>query len=106
MSAMLGAEVNFQNPPPSEPQWLALAQAVHTVQKAAKEDDTACGGGLRWQVFARRSLSPSHLPPSVIQLLSLFDMIRSDEFLLPCHLRHTSYAPLTLVASTQSEQRV
>lgn len=66
MSAMLAAEVNFQNPPPSEPQWLALAQAVHTVQKAGKEGDTSCGGGLRWQVSPSEFLHPLHpLHPSI-----------------------------------------
>ena len=32
MSAMLAAEVNFTNPAPDEPQWLALAQAVFNTQ--------------------------------------------------------------------------
>ncbi|KAF4625744.1 hypothetical protein G7Y89_g12421 [Cudoniella acicularis] len=49
MTAMLAAEYNFQNPPPTAPQWLALAQAVFNTQ--AVRPDTTCGGGLRWQVY-------------------------------------------------------
>ncbi|KAH8887318.1 mannan endo-1,6-alpha-mannosidase [Thozetella sp. PMI_491] len=49
MSAMLAAEVNYPNPPPTQPQWLALAQAVFNTQ-AARWEDTDCGGGLRWQI--------------------------------------------------------
>lgn len=51
MSAMLAAETGFQNPPPSEPQWLSLAQAVHNNQKGHLDEETVCGGGLRWQVI-------------------------------------------------------
>jgi mannan endo-1,6-alpha-mannosidase len=47
---MSAAESNFQNPPPKQPQWLALAQAVFNTQ-AGRWDNTTCGGGLRWQVF-------------------------------------------------------
>lgn len=50
MAAMSAAEVNFPNPPPDQPQWLALAQAVFNSQ-AARWDTQTCGGGLRWQVF-------------------------------------------------------
>lgn len=50
LAAMSAAETNFQNPPPDQPQWLALAQAVFNTQ-AARWDSTTCGGGLRWQVF-------------------------------------------------------
>jgi mannan endo-1,6-alpha-mannosidase len=50
LAAMSAAEVNFPNPPASQPQWLALAQAVFNTQ-AARWDDTSCGGGLRWQIF-------------------------------------------------------
>jgi len=49
MSAMLAAENRFQNPPPGQPQWLALAQAVFNTQ-AARWDTQFCAGGLRWQV--------------------------------------------------------
>ncbi|KAK2601148.1 hypothetical protein N8I77_010618 [Diaporthe amygdali] len=52
LSAMLAAETNFQNPPPSEPQWLALAQAIFNTQTSPDRRDGSCGGGLRWQVFA------------------------------------------------------
>ncbi|KAL1863992.1 hypothetical protein Daus18300_007957 [Diaporthe australafricana] len=51
-SAMLAAETDFQNPRPTEPQWLALAQAVFNTQTDATRRDGSCGGGLRWQVFA------------------------------------------------------
>ena len=50
LSAMLAAEVNFQNPPASDPQWLALAQAVWNTQAAPDRHDDSCGGGLRWQI--------------------------------------------------------
>ncbi|KAH8684547.1 glycoside hydrolase [Tricladium varicosporioides] len=50
LAAMSAAEVNFPNPPSNQPQWLALAQAVFNTQ-AARWDTTACGGGLRWQIF-------------------------------------------------------
>lgn len=56
MSAMLAAETRFPDPPPGatkdEPQWLALAQAVFNTQAARRDDEEACGGGLRWQIFA------------------------------------------------------
>lgn len=50
MSAMRAAETKFQDPPPSQPGWLALAQGVFDSQ-AARWDDTTCNGGLRWQIF-------------------------------------------------------
>ncbi|KAL3421429.1 glycosyl hydrolase family 76 [Phlyctema vagabunda] len=50
MAAMLAAEVNFPNPPPDQPQWLALAQGVFN-DMASRWDTTTCGGGLRWQIF-------------------------------------------------------
>ena len=51
MTAMLGAELNFPNPEPeTEPQWLALAQAVWNTQAAPDRHDETCGGGLRWQI--------------------------------------------------------
>ncbi|KAK4183069.1 putative mannan endo-1,6-alpha-mannosidase precursor [Podospora australis] len=49
MSAMLAAETTFQNPPPDQPQWLALAQAVFNTQ-ASRWDTDYCRGGLRWQI--------------------------------------------------------
>lgn len=48
-SAMTAAELKFPNPPPNQPQWLALAQAVFNRQ-AARWDNSSCGGGLRWQI--------------------------------------------------------
>jgi len=50
MAAMSAAENNFPNPPPDQPQWLALAQSLFN-QWASRWDDTSCGGGLRWQIF-------------------------------------------------------
>ncbi|RFU35157.1 hypothetical protein B7463_g1253, partial [Scytalidium lignicola] len=50
MAAMLAAETNFPNPPPDQPQWLALAQAVFN-EMVGRWDTTTCGGGLRWQIF-------------------------------------------------------
>ena len=49
MAAMTAAELNFPNPPPDQPQWLALAQAVYNIQ-LTKFDDL-CGGGLHWQAY-------------------------------------------------------
>ncbi len=51
MAAMLAAEINFQNPPSTEPQWLALAQAVFN-EMASRWDPSTCGGGLRWQIYS------------------------------------------------------
>lgn len=50
MTALTAAELNFQNPSPSNPQWLALAQAVFN-QLASRWESDVCGGGLRWQVY-------------------------------------------------------
>lgn len=50
MAAMSAAENGFSDPDSSEPQWLALAQAVFN-QQASRWDTANCGGGLRWQVF-------------------------------------------------------
>jgi len=50
LAAIAAAEMNFPNPPSTEPQWLALAQAVFNEQ-IARWDPTNCGGGLRWQIF-------------------------------------------------------
>ena len=49
-SAMSAAEYRFPNPPPDQPQWLALAQGVWNSQ-VLRWDRTSCGGGLRWQIF-------------------------------------------------------
>lgn len=49
MSAMQAAENNFPNPLPSQPGWLALAQAVFNEQNGRWDTET-CNGGLRWQV--------------------------------------------------------
>ena len=48
LAAMAAAEMRFPNPPPNQPQWLALAQAVFN-QQARRWDET-CGGGLRWGI--------------------------------------------------------
>lgn len=51
MTAMTAAEEKFPDPPPDEPQWLALTQAVFNAMATPErwQEDT-CGGGLRWQV--------------------------------------------------------
>ena len=49
MAVMLAAESNFQNPPPSDAQWLALAQGVWNIQ-SSRWETADCNGGLRWQV--------------------------------------------------------
>ncbi|KAL7930472.1 glycoside hydrolase family 76 protein [Trichoderma chlorosporum] len=50
LSVMTAAEYKFPNPPPDQPQWLALAQGVFNTQ-AARWEPQDCGGGLRWQIF-------------------------------------------------------
>lgn len=50
MAALSAAEDKYPNPPPDEPQWLALAQAVFNSQ-AIRWDNTSCAGGLKWQIF-------------------------------------------------------
>jgi mannan endo-1,6-alpha-mannosidase len=50
ITALMAAETGFPDPPPGEPQWLALAQAVFNLQ-ASRWDYGTCGGGLRWQIF-------------------------------------------------------
>ncbi|KAL8808646.1 MAG: hypothetical protein Q9200_004162 [Gallowayella weberi] len=50
-AAMSAAELNFPDPPPKQPSWLALAQAVFNEQ-ASRWETTTCGGGLRWQIFS------------------------------------------------------
>ena len=49
ITALMAAESGFPDPPPEDPQWLALAQAVFN-QQTGRWDDQTCGGGLRWQV--------------------------------------------------------
>lgn len=50
MAVMTAAEHKYPDPPASEPQWLALAQAVFNRQ-AGEWDTEHCNGGLRWQIF-------------------------------------------------------
>jgi mannan endo-1,6-alpha-mannosidase len=50
ITALMAAESGFPDPPPEDPQWLALAQAVFNLQ-VTRWDDTSCDGGLRWQIF-------------------------------------------------------
>jgi mannan endo-1,6-alpha-mannosidase len=54
MAAMTAAEANFQNPPDSDPGWLAMAQGVFN-DLALRWDDSTCGGGLRWQIYTFNS---------------------------------------------------
>lgn len=55
IAALSAAENRYPNPPSdSGVSWLALAQAVFNLQ-AARWDNTTCGGGLRWQIFAFNS---------------------------------------------------
>ncbi|KAK9365428.1 glycoside hydrolase [Lipomyces kononenkoae] len=49
-AVMNAAERNFTNPDSSQPQWLALAEAVFNVM-ASRWDTSTCNGGLRWQIF-------------------------------------------------------
>lgn len=50
MAALTAAESKFPNPPPDQPQWLPLAQAVWNRQMP-RWDTQYCNGGLRWQFF-------------------------------------------------------
>jgi mannan endo-1,6-alpha-mannosidase len=50
LGAMTAAEANYPDPPPDQPQWLALSQAVFD-RMAKHWDNATCGGGLRWQIF-------------------------------------------------------
>jgi len=50
-AAMEAAEQGFPNPPPSDPQWLALGQAVFNSMVPSRWDMANCGGGLRWQIY-------------------------------------------------------
>ena len=49
MAAMSAAENKYPDPPPDQPQWLALAQAVFN-QYTTRWDPDTCNGGLRWQI--------------------------------------------------------
>ncbi|DAA76716.1 TPA_exp: putative Glycosyl hydrolase [Trichophyton benhamiae CBS 112371] len=51
ISAMSAVENKFPDPPPDQPQWLYLVQAVFNRQSARWDNET-CGGGLRWQIFS------------------------------------------------------
>ncbi|KAJ5145534.1 Six-hairpin glycosidase [Penicillium bovifimosum] len=48
LAAMMAAELKF--PDTGKFSWLSLAQGVFNTQ-TARWDTTACGGGLRWQIF-------------------------------------------------------
>ena len=50
LAVMSAAETKFKDPPPDQPQWLALAQAVFNTQ-VPRWDTSTCNGGLRWQIF-------------------------------------------------------
>jgi mannan endo-1,6-alpha-mannosidase len=50
MTAMQAAEQRFPDPPPNQPQWLALAQAVWNTQADPARHDNECNGGMRWQI--------------------------------------------------------
>ncbi|QSS63153.1 glycosyl hydrolase [Histoplasma capsulatum] len=49
ITAMGAAEDKFPNPPPDQPQWLALAQAVFNTQAVRWYNET-CNGGLKWSI--------------------------------------------------------
>ena len=48
---MDAAELNFPDPPPDQPQWLALVQAVFNDQTSVW-DQANCDGGMRWQIVS------------------------------------------------------
>src|SRR5207248_11348346 len=47
-AAMTAAELKFPDPPPDQPSWLSLAQAVFNSQAGVWYG--TCGGGIRWQI--------------------------------------------------------
>ncbi|KAK9321330.1 glycoside hydrolase [Lipomyces orientalis] len=49
-TVMAAAERNFTNPSPDQPQWLELSETVFW-SMAERWDNSACNGGLRWQIF-------------------------------------------------------
>lgn len=49
LAAMSALETRFPNPPPDQPRWLALAEAVFD-DIAGRWDTGSCAGGLKWQV--------------------------------------------------------
>lgn len=52
-AGLLAAETGFRDPPESDPQWLALAQAVFNEQTKIdrRVEGGNCDWGLRWQVY-------------------------------------------------------
>ncbi|KXX75764.1 hypothetical protein MMYC01_207805 [Madurella mycetomatis] len=50
LSAMSAAELEFPSAPGAEPSWIELAQAVFGALEWRFMAQTACNGGLRWQV--------------------------------------------------------
>uniref|UniRef100_A0A0D2XL04 Mannan endo-1,6-alpha-mannosidase n=1 Tax=Fusarium oxysporum (strain Fo5176) TaxID=660025 RepID=A0A0D2XL04_FUSOF len=50
MAAMSAAEHKYPDPPASQPQWIALVQAVFN-EYVSRWDTKHCNGGLRWQIF-------------------------------------------------------
>lgn len=50
MAALSAAELKFEDPPSTDPGWLALAQGVFN-SMAPRWDTKTCGGGLKWQIF-------------------------------------------------------
>lgn len=49
-AAMTAAELNFPEIEQGQPSWLSLAQGVFNTQ-IPRWDKTACGGGMRWQIW-------------------------------------------------------
>jgi len=49
-TVMSATEVGFPDPPPDQPQWLALAQSVFN-QLTTRWDTSLCSGGLPWQIY-------------------------------------------------------
>jgi mannan endo-1,6-alpha-mannosidase len=54
LSTMLAAEMNFINPEPNQPQWVALTQAIFNEQTMSfrrTPPNGGCKGALRWQII-------------------------------------------------------
>lgn len=49
-AVMAAAERNFPQPNPSIPSWLQMSENIFN-SLSSRWDDTACNGGLRWQIF-------------------------------------------------------
>lgn len=50
LALMSAIENRYPDPPPNQPQWLPLLEALFNNQ-ASRWDTSSCGGGLKWQIY-------------------------------------------------------